>query len=224
MIRHRNQVLLFDHSPLKAIILLFVGKLLIGRSELLKRYSVPEPVIGGFLCAAVVGISYYLFDFKLSFNLQSRDVLLLYFFSAIGLQTDIRTLLTGGRPLMILLALATIFIVLQNLTGIGVASLFGMDPKAGLLVGSISLVGGVGTALAWSPTFVETLHISNALEIGVAANTVGLISACLISGPIARYLIVRHKIKANHEDGLDIGVVHDKEQKTMVDSYALLWA
>ena len=207
-----------------AIILLFLGKLIIGRFELLKRYSVPEPVIGGFLCAAMVGLSYYLFNFEVSFNLQSRDILLLYFFAAIGLQTDIRTLATGGRPLVILLTLATLFIVLQNLVGIGVASLFGMNPKAGLLVGSISLIGGVGTALAWSPTFVDTFDIRNALEIGVAANTVGLISACLIGGPIARFLIVRHKIKTNQSDDLDIGVVHDKEHQTKVDSYALLWA
>ncbi|MGD9019350.1 MAG: sodium/glutamate symporter [Desulfuromonadales bacterium] len=207
-----------------AIILLFLGKLIIGRFELLKRYSVPEPVIGGFLCAFVVGLSYYLFNFELSFDLRSRDILLLYFFAAIGLQTDIRTLATGGRPLAILLALATVFIVLQNLVGIGVAGLFGMHPKAGLLVGSISLIGGVGTALAWSPTFVEAFDISNALEIGVAANTVGLISACLIGGPIARFLILRHKIKTNQSDKLDIGVAHNKEHQTKVDSYALLWA
>ena len=207
-----------------AIILLFLGKLIISRSELLKRYSIPEPVIGGFLCAAMVGLSYYLLDFELSFDLRSRDILLLYFFGAIGLQTDIRTLINGGRPLGILLALATVFIVLQNLVGISVASLFGMDPKAGLLVGSISLVGGVGTALAWSPTFVETFGISNALEIGVAANTVGLISACLVGGPIARYLIIKHKIIANQEESLDIGIAHDNEQSTMIDSYSLLWA
>jgi ESS family glutamate:Na+ symporter len=207
-----------------AIILLFLGKLIISRSELLKRYSIPEPVIGGFLCATLVGLSYYFLNFKLSFDLRSRDVLLLYFFGAIGLQTDIRTLINGGRPLAILLTLATVFIVLQNLVGISVASLFGMDPKAGLLVGSISLVGGVGTALAWSPTFVETFGISNALEIGVAANTVGLISACLVGGPIARYLIIKHKIIAKQEESLDIGIAHDNEQSTMIDSYALLWA
>jgi ESS family glutamate:Na+ symporter len=207
-----------------AIILLFLGKLIISRSELLKRYSIPEPVIGGFLCAALVGLSYYFLNFELSFDLRSRDVLLLYFFAAIGLQTDIRTLINGGKPLAILLILATVFIVLQNLVGISVASLFGMDPKAGLLVGSISLVGGVGTALAWSPTFVENFNISNALEIGVAANTVGLISACLVGGPIARYLIIKHKIITPQEESLDIGVTHDNEQSTMIDSYGLLWA
>ena len=99
-----------------------------------------------------------------------------------------------------------------------------MDPKAGLMVGSISLTGGVGTALAWAPTFVESLGISNALELGVAANSVGLISACVIGGPIARYLITRHKIIPSGDKQLDIGVKHDKQFTTVVDSYGILWA
>jgi ESS family glutamate:Na+ symporter len=207
-----------------AIILLFLGKSLTGRIEILRRYSIPEPVIGGFLCAAAVGVAYFAFDLKVTFTLEVRDWLLLYFFAAIGLRADIRTLISGGKPLVILLALATAFIVLQNLTGIGIATAFGMDPKAGLMVGSISLTGGVGTALAWAPTFVETLGISNALELGVAANTVGLISACVIGGPIARYLITRHKIVTSGDAQLDIGVEHEKQRSTMVDSYGILWA
>lgn len=204
------------------IILLFLGKLLIGRIEILRRYSIPEPVIGGFLCAAAVAVAYFFFDLKITFDLEVRDWLLLYFFAAIGLGADIRTLISGGRPLLILLLLATVFILLQNVTGIGIASAFGMDPKAGLMVGSISLTGGVGTALAWAPTFVETLGISNALEIGVAANTVGLISACVIGGPIALYLIKKHKITPKGNEQLDVGVEHEK-QHTMVDSYGVLW-
>jgi ESS family glutamate:Na+ symporter len=204
------------------IILLFLGKLLIGRIEILRRYSIPEPVIGGFLCAAAVAVAYFFFDLKITFDLEVRDWLLLYFFAAIGLGADIRTLISGGRPLLILLLLATVFILLQNVTGIGIAAAFGMDPKAGLMVGSISLTGGVGTALAWAPTFVETLGISNALEIGVAANTVGLISACVIGGPIALYLIKKHKITAKGNEQLDVGVEHEK-QHTMVESYSVLW-
>ena len=207
-----------------AIILLFLGKTLVGKVEILRRYSIPEPVIGGFLCAAAVGVAYFVFDLKVTFKLDVRDWLLLYFFAAIGLRADIRTLISGGKPLAILLALATTFIFLQNLAGIGIASAFGMNPKAGLMVGSISLTGGVGTAMAWSPTFVESLGISNALELGVAANTVGLISACVIGGPIARYLITRHKIAPSGDAQLDIGVEHEKQRTTMVDSYGILWA
>ena len=189
-----------------AIVLLFIGKGLIGRVELLRRYTVPEPVIGGFMCAAFVAIAYFFFDLKISFSLAARDFLLLYFFAAIGLRADLRTLVSGGRPLVILLALASVFILLQNLTGMGIAGAFGMDPKAGLMVGSISLTGGVGTALAWAPTFVDTLGISNALELGVAANTVGLIAACLVGGPIARFLITRHKVATSDDSRLDVGV------------------
>ena len=207
-----------------AIILLFIGKSLVGKIEVLRRYSIPEPVIGGFLCAAAVAIAYFFFDLKVSFTLDVRDWLLLYFFAAIGMGADIRTLISGGKPLAILLTLASVFIVLQNLTGIGLASAFGLEPKAGIMVGSISLTGGVGTALAWAPTFVEALGIGNALELGVAANTVGLIAACVIGGPIARYLITRHKIATSDNAQLDIGVEHEKRMTTMVDSYGILWA
>jgi len=207
-----------------AIILLFVGKAVISKVELLRRYSIPEPVIGGFLCAAAVGVAYFFFDLQVTFTLEVRDRLLLYFFAAIGLRADIRTLISGGKPLAILLGLASSFIVLQNLLGISIASAFGMDPKAGLMVGSISLTGGVGTALAWAPTFVETLGIENALELGVAANTVGLIAACVIGGPIARFLILRNNLSPASDGQLDIGVEHDQQLGEKVDSYGVLWA
>jgi ESS family glutamate:Na+ symporter len=206
-----------------AIVLLFMGKAVVGRVEILRRYSIPEPVIGGFLCAAAVAVAYFVFDLKISFDLEVRDWLLLYFFAAIGLRADIRTLISGGRPLAILLLLATTFIFLQNMTGIGIASAFGMDPKAGLMVGSVSLTGGVGTALAWAPIFVERLGISNALELAIAANTVGLISAAVIGGPIARYLLTRHNITPSGDEKLDIGVEHE-DRHAPVDSYGVLWA
>ncbi len=205
------------------IVLLFLGKGLTSRSEFLRRYSIPEPVIGGFLCAACVGLAYYLFDVQIFFSLEVRDFLLLYFFAAIGLQADVRLLIAGGKPLAILLALASLFIVIQNLTGMGVASAFGMDSKAGLMVGSVSLVGGIGTALAWAPTFVESFGIGNALELGVAANTVGMIAACVVGGPIARFLITRNNIATSGDSALNVGVKRDEEHTTRVDSYALLW-
>ncbi len=207
-----------------AIVLLFVGKGLTRRSAVLRRYSIPEPVIGGFLCAAAVGIAYFIFDLKITFSLEVRDWLLLYFFAAIGLHADLRTLISGGKPLAILLALASSFILLQNLMGMGIAGAFGMDPKAGLMVGSISLTGGVGTALAWAPTFVDELGIGNALELGVAANTVGLIAACVVGGPIARFLITRNQLVTSGDTELDVGVKLSEESTSKVDSYGILWA
>lgn len=171
-----------------------------------RRYSIPEPVVGGFACALVVGLIYYTTGSKIEFDLNVRDTLLLYFFAAIGLRSDLLTLKQGGKPLLILLALATGFILLQNLLGMGVAELFGLDSRAGLMTGSISLTGGVGTTLAWGPTFVEKLGIHNAVELGMASNMVGMIAACAIGGPIASYLMRRHAIHGSGARPLDVGV------------------
>jgi ESS family glutamate:Na+ symporter len=206
-----------------AILLLFVGKIALMRFEILRRYSIPEPVIGGFLAATVVGLVYFLFDLQVGFTLDVQKWLLLYFFAGIGLKSDVKTLISGGRPLAILILLAAVYIVAQNVLGISVAAAFGMEPKAGLMAGSVSLIGGVGTTVAWSPTFVDQLGISNAKEIGIAANTVGLIAACVVGGPIANHLIKRHGLTTSHDDNLDIGLSHD-EQHAPVDSYGVLWA
>lgn len=206
-----------------AIMLLLSGKILTLNLRILRTYSVPEPVVGGLACAAVVSFVYFIFGREIRFTLGARDFLLLVFFAGIGLKSDIRTLRSGGRPLAILVVLATIFLILQNLTGMGMAALFGHDPRAGLMTGSISLTGGVGTTLAWTPYFVETLKIDNALELGIASNTIGLIAACLIGGPIATFLIHRHRIEASGDKQLDIGALHEQPAPKL-DYFSVLWA
>ncbi len=206
-----------------AIVMLFVGKLALTRYEVLRRYSIPEPVIGGFVAALVVAFIYILFDRQVLFKLGVQDYLLLYFFAGIGLNSDIRVLLSGGKPLAVLILLASAFIFIQNLLGMGMAGLFGMNPLTGLMTGSVSLTGGAGTTMAWAPTFVDQLGIAQARELGIAANTIGLIAACMIGGPIAKYLISRHQLKTSGAADLDIGVSHSTPHAP-VDSYGVLWA
>ena len=208
-----------------AILLLFVGKELTQRMPTLRKYSIPEPVVGGFLCTLVVGLLYFVANIRIHFDLNVRDLLQLYFFAGIGLKSEVKTLVAGGRPLVVLLALSATFIILQNMLGMGVASTFGLDPRAGLLVGSISLVGGIGTTLAWVPDFTERLGITNALEIGTAGSMLGLIIACIIGGPIANYLMREHKLQPSHDARLEIGVVHGADSAdTRLDYYGVLRA
>lgn len=210
-----------------AILLLFVGKGLAQRYGVLRRYSIPDAVVGGVCCAAVVCALYYGLRVQVLFALGARDMLLLYFFAAIGLSTDVRTLGQGGRALVVLLALATGFMLLQNLAGMAVAGVFGMDPRAGLMAGSVSLTGGVGTTLAWTPHFVEHLGIAAAGELGLAANMLGMIAACVIGGPIALYLIRRHGVRPSGQAELEVGVRHRDEARARLDYHgvllALLW-
>ena len=206
-----------------AILLFFAGQKIAAHCSIVRRYSIPEPVVGGFLCACVVGLAYALLGTRIEFDLNVRDTLLLYFFAAIGLRSDLLTLKEGGKPLLILLVLATVFIVLQNMLGMGVAQLFGLDARAGLMTGSISLTGGVGTTLAWGPTFVDKLGITNAVELGMASNMVGMIAACTIGGPIASYLMRRHAVHGSGARPLDVGV--SPQQLTItLDYYGVLRA
>ena len=206
-----------------AILLLFLGKTLVQHNALLRQYCIPESVVGGFVCAAITTLLYFGLNIQIEFDLQVRDTLLLYFFAGIGLKSDMRQLLKGGRPLLILLLLASVFIVLQNALGMGLAEAFGLDPKAGLMVGSISLTGGVGTTLAWAPIFVEKLGINNAHELGIASNTVGLIAACVIGGPIANQLIRRYRLTPSRDAALEVGILEQQPSKAL-DYYDVLWA
>ena len=130
-----NGVHAFDSfvSLTLAILLLFVGKGLATRIGVLRRYGIPEPVVGGVLCALVVCALYYGIGLRVEFELGMRDILLLYFFAALGLNSNLRSLASGGRTLVLLALLASVFIVMQNGLGMAVAAAFGMDPRAGLM-------------------------------------------------------------------------------------------
>lgn len=132
---------------------------------------------------------------EISFDLHARDVLLIYFFAGIGLNSDLRSLLSGGIPLIIPLCATIGLMFLQNITGVGVATLFNLNGAVGVLGGTTSLIGGHGTAIAWTPVYIERYGITNASEIGIACATFGLVLASLMGGPIANILIPRHKLE-----------------------------
>lgn len=206
-----------------AIVLLFAGKGLAARLTGLRRYGIPEPVVGGLLCAGVVWALHDGLGLRVDFALDARDMLLLYFFAAIGLNSDLRTVRSGGRPLLILAALAGGFIVVQNLAGMAVATAFGLDRRAGLMVGSIALTGGVGTTLAWTPHF-ERLGIAAAGELGLAANMIGLVAACVIGGPVAGWLMRRHRVQPSGDAALEIGSLRRVPAGEPLDYQAVLLA
>lgn len=165
-----------------AIVLLAIGRWLNRKVGVLQEFNIPEPVTSGLLVCLLLALIHGFTGLEVGFNLQARDFLLLYFFAAIGLSADIKMLLSGGWTLLILVVTTVVFIVLQNLTGVGMATLLGFNPLVGLLGGSVSMLGGHGTAIAWAPTFADVHGIGNAQEIGIACATFGLVLASLMGG------------------------------------------
>ena len=134
-----------------AIGVLFLGASLTRKIGFLRRYSIPDAVTGGLICSVVVALIYTFADLQITFSTRMRDILLLVFFTTIGLSAKLRLLAAGGRALGVLVAVAVVFLVLQDLTGVLLAKLFGAHPGYGLMGGSVSFAGGHGTAIAWAP-------------------------------------------------------------------------
>lgn len=202
------------------ILVLFIGRRVNNSFTFLKDFSIPEPVTGGLIFSVFFSLIYALFSIEVEFSLGARDILLVYFFTTIGINASLKDLFRGGRPLVILLAITVTYMVIQNLTGISIASAFGLDAASGLLSGSVSLIGGHGTAIAWAPRFVNEYNIANAMEMGIACATFGLILASIMGGPIAKYLINRHNLKPSHTEQQNLAMSNleqdgFKPQKTL---------
>ncbi len=211
-----------------AILVLYFGKYLTKRFQFLQSFNIPDAVSGGVLASLVVGIFYAIFNAQITFDLNIRDIFLIIFFTTIGLSSKLQTLLRGGKPLLILLATAVVYLVIQNLTGVTIAKLLGLDLPIGLLSGSVSLSGGHGTAIAWSPIFQKDFGIVNASEIGIASATFGLVFGGIIGGPTAKFLIIRHHLKPDsQEQSLSISIKRSQENvkidyNTMLNSILVI--
>jgi len=200
-----------------AILVLFLGKLLTKKVNFLREYNIPEPVSGGLVASFVFLFIYLSFGVAVEFDLSARDTMLIIFFTTVGLSARFSDLLSGGKPLVILLILAVGYLFLQNFVGIGVASLTGLPEAVGLVSGSVSLSGGHGTTIAWGPIFAEKFGIENAMEIGIACATFGLVLGGCIGGPLANWLITRYGLSSTEDVPLTVGKEHDKIEKVDYD-------
>ncbi len=204
------------------IIVLFIGIKITARIGFLQKYNIPEPVTGGIFASLAALALYLVAGWEVEYDLFTRDVFLIYFFTAIGINARFAQLLAGGKPLLLLLGLTLTYLVIQDTVGFFSALAIGQPGGVGLLVGSASLAGGHGTAIAWAPTIAETQGVTNALEIGVAAATIGLVIASLIGGPIASFLMSRHKLESADDSKLLVGIEYDKEDHTSINHLSIM--
>ncbi|MFK0569489.1 sodium/glutamate symporter, partial [Endozoicomonas sp.] len=184
-------------SFLIAIFVLFLGHFINTRVPLLKKFNIPEPIVGGLVIA--VGLTVLHFNgVGIEFNLPLQNTFMLMFFATVGLAASYIQLIKGGAKVLVFLAVASIYIVLQNGIGMSLATLLGLDPLMGLIAGSITLSGGHGTGAAWSQTFQEVYGMENVLEIAIASATFGLIMGGIIGSPVAQRLIDKNGLKSRY--------------------------
>ncbi|MFV8816809.1 sodium/glutamate symporter [Haliea sp. E17] len=195
-----------------SILVLFVGMFLNSRLQILKRNYIPPAVSGGLLFSVITTAFYLLADIQFEFDMRFRDLLLLVFFSTVGLSSRLSQLARGGKALVILVFVAAVFLLMQNIIGVGFAYLAGAPLGYGLMAGSVSLAGGHGTAAAWAVE-AQAAGLSHAGEVGMLFATFGLISGGLLGGPIARFLISRNQLSTPGHDTTAATEVHVTQAK-----------
>lgn len=226
------------YTLIAATLVLLIGRLLVSKIKLLQNFNIPEPVAGGLLMSFLIYLLYIVTGLSfengltfgegisLNFDKGLQDSFMLFFFTSIGLSADLSRLKSGGIGLFIFLGIVALFIVVQNIVGIGLASAFGLEPIIGLVTGSITLTGGHGTAGAWGKVLEQDYHIQGATALGMASATFGLVLGGLIGGPVARRLVNKmgrkplseEAQKNNNDNDTEVSVFEQPEKQRLITS------
>jgi ESS family glutamate:Na+ symporter len=173
---------------------LLVGYVFVNKVSILKKYNIPEPVAGGLVAAVITYILFKSSNITVNFDTNIQQIFMLMFFTSVGLSASLVKLKEGGKSLLIFLVCVIVFVLLQNVVGISLAKVLGLDPLIGLITGSVTLTGGHGTAGAWGAIFENEHGVQGAIVLGMASATFGLIIGGVIGGPIAKFLIRRYQL------------------------------
>ena len=176
-----------------AVLVLMLGAYLKSKIHFLEQFCIPAPVVGGLLFAIFTCICYVTGIAEFSFDDILREVCMVFFFTSVGFQANLKVLKSGGKSLVIFLGLVILLIVSQNLVAVGMSKVLGLSPLIGMCTGSIPMVGGHGTAGAFGPV-LEDFNIDGATTICTAAATFGLICGSLIGGPLGKRLIEKKNL------------------------------
>ncbi|MCL7715096.1 sodium/glutamate symporter [Stenotrophomonas mori] len=181
---------------------LFAGYALCRAIPVLRRYNLPEPVVGGLLVALLVWWAHARGTTLFELDTSLKVPLMVAFFTTLGMNASLRLLRISGRQVMVFLLLAGGFAVVQNLVGISVAWLFDLHPMFGVLAGSATLTGGPATGMAFAPLF-EKAGLHGAETLAITAAMAGIICGGVVGGPAITVLMRRFNIKGPAAAGAD---------------------
>lgn len=182
-----------------AVLVYLLGVFIRNRVSFFKKYFIPAPVIGGILFSVITLIANQSLNFPIVLDNTLQDFFMNIFFTTVGFTISVQVLKQSGKQGFILGIVAVLLLVFQNLIGVGLAKVFNIHPLLGVAMGSTSMSGGVGSAVAFGPTFEDGGAI-NATTIGTAAATFGLLMGSLIGGPTAKRLIDKYQLKSSHKN------------------------
>lgn len=132
-----------------AVVVLMLGKFLRKKCSLLEKFCIPAPVVGGVLFAVFTCVCYVTGIVEFTFDDILKEVCMVFFFTSVGFQANLKVLKSGGKSMLVFLSLVIALILAQNFLAVGLSNVMRISPLVGLCTGSISMVGGHGTRRFW---------------------------------------------------------------------------
>ena len=117
-----------SYTLLVACLALLIGMFVVKYTPFLQKNHIPEAVVGGFIVAIILLIVDKTVGYSFTFDASLQSILMITFFSSIGLSSDFSRLIKGGKPLVLLTIAVTILITIQNTVGMGMAVLLNESP------------------------------------------------------------------------------------------------
>lgn len=193
-----------------AIILLLLGTWIKSKVNVLQKYFIPAPVVGGLLFSLLMLVGHSMEIVTFSFDSNLRNFFMVVFFTSVGFLASFSLLKKGGLAVAIFLFAAVALVIIQNGVGVALAKAFGLNPGIGLAAGSIPLTGGHGTSGAFGP-YLEERGVVGATVVAIASATYGLVAGCIIGGPIAKKLMEKFNLVCKDDRKEQIAATEDEK-------------
>ena len=210
-----------------AAAVVMVGRSIVKRVKFFQTYCIPGVIVCGLIVSLVLGLLRGSNILVVNWDVAVlKEWFMDIFFTGVGLTASWKLIKQGGAKLCGGIAVTIIGLIFaQNILGIALAVPLGLHPLHGIGLGSLSLMGGVGTSGAIAPLY-ESLGAENAVVISVMSATFGMIFASLVGGPVARALIKKHNLSGNKDEvdasKLSETTVTPLNAKSLMGSVALI--
>ncbi len=203
-----------------AVIVLLLGQYLVKKVKFLSDYCIPAPVVGGLIFALLALLLKQTDVLEFQFDGTLKDLAMTAFFTSVGFSASFKLLKKGGLKVFIFLGAAVGLVVLQNVLGVALASLFDLNPLLGMATGSVPMTGGHGTSAAFGPIMEEAGAIG-ANTVALAAATFGLVAGSSIGGPVGKRLIEKYKLKSDNgkSAGFEVDELTDKQRPLIENNF-----
>ena len=222
-------VLTFDvmQSCAIAAAVVMIGRAIVRRVKFFQTYCIPGVIVCGLIVSFALGLLRGGGILEVTWTVGVlKEWCMDIFFTGVGLTASWKLIKQGGAKLCGGIAVTIIGLIFaQNVLGIALAVPLGLHPLQGIGLGSLSLMGGVGTSGAIAPMY-EELGAENAVVLSVMCATFGMIFASLLGGPVARVLIKKHNLSGNRDE-VDASTAKENEvyplnAKSLMGSVALI--